>query len=232
MSEQLDVRGRLRRYVADAPVVGAIGVGAASYLLGFVVTYLFVLVDGELDPQSTSEAAFAGTSVFQQSQFAAFPQPDPSTVEFAGWIFYNAHFVDTVVTPQLPSRGGQAETQTVPESINILTTASTQIPSVVYQLIPVMLLTAGGYALARAAEIPVSRGILRIGLGIPTGYVPLALIGTLVFTTTATSQQNGIEVTVTASPSVGLGLVAMALISTLFGMVGIYLGAQTDNADE
>lgn len=226
------VRERLRRYVIDAPVIGAIGVGAASYLLGFLATAVLVLADGELDTQSTSEAAFAQTDIFQQSQLAGFPQPEPTTVEFVGWIFYNAHFVDTVVTPQLPTRSGQAQTQTVPESINILSTAATQVPAIVYQLIPVILLTAGGYALARAAKIPVNRSLLRIGLGIPTGYVPLALVGTIIFTTTATNQQNGIEVTVTASPSVGLGLIAMALISTLFGVVGLYLGAQADNFEE
>lgn len=220
--------GRVREYVRDAPVVGAILVGGGSYLLGFVLTYLFVLVDGGLDAQSSTDAAVAETGIFQQSGLVGFPQPEPTTMEFVGWIFYNAHFADTVITPRVASRGGQAaaQTQTAPESINILSTASTQIPSVVYQLIPVLLLAAGGYALARAADISVSRDIVRVGLGVPIGYVPLALLGTFLFRTSTTAESEGIEVTVSASPSL-VGPVSMAVISTLFGIVGLYLGAQS-----
>ena len=220
--------GRVREYVRDAPVIGAILVGGASYLLGFVITYLFVLVDGGLDAQSSTDAAVAETGVFQQSGLVGFPQPEPTTMEFVGWIFYNAHFADTVITPRVAGRGGQggAQTQTAPESINFLSTASTQIPSVVYQLVPVLLLAAGGYAIARAADISVSRDIVRIGLGVPIGYVPLALLGTFLFRTSTTAESEGIEVTVSASPSL-VGPVSMAVISTLFGIVGLYLGAQS-----
>jgi len=216
---------RIRRYTRDGPVISAVFVGAASYLLGFVLTYLFVLLDSGLDAQSTTEDAMTG--IFQQSQSVIFPQPDPTTTEFVGWIFYNEHFAETVITPQVAGRSGQggAETQTAPESVNMLSTAATQIPDVAYQLIPVVLLTAGGYALARAAHIAVSRDIIRIGLGIPTGYVPFALAGTFLFSTSTTTEQEGIEVTVTASPSL-VGLITMAVISTLFGIVGLYLGAQ------
>lgn len=233
MPEQTEtIIGRGRGYAQDAPVVGAILVGGASYLLGFALTYLFVLLDSGLDAQSTSEAVISETGLFQQAGFVGFPQPDPTTIEFVGWIFYNAQFAATVVTPRVTG-GGQAgaETQTAPESINILSTASTQIPSVVYQLVPVLLLTAGGYALARAADLSVSRGLVRVGLGVPTGYVPLALFGTFLFSTSTSAQGEGIEVTVTASPSL-VAPVAMALISTVFGIVGLYLGAQSRASDE
>ncbi|MFT4947017.1 MAG: hypothetical protein ACI8TL_001255 [Natronomonas sp.] len=233
MPEQTEALvGRVERYVRDAPVVGAIFVGGASYLSGFLLTYLFVILDSGLDAKSTSEAAITETGIFQQAAFSGFPRPEPTTTEFVGWLFYNAHFADTVITPQVAGRGGQAgaETQTAPESINFLSTASTQIPGVVYQLIPVLALTAGGYALARAARIAVSRDIVRVGLGIPTGYVPLALLGTVLFRVSATAEQGGIEVMVTASPSL-LGPVAMGLISTLFGITGIYLGAQSERTE-
>lgn len=233
MSEQTETLvGRVRGYAQDAPVVGAVLVGGTSYLLGFLVTYLFVFLDSGLDV-STSEAAISETGIFQQARFVGFPQPDPTTMEFVGWIFYNAQFADTIITPQVVGGGqGGAGTQTAPESINILSTASTQIPSVVYQLIPVILLTAGGYALARTAAMAVTRDVVRVGLGIAIGYVPLALFGTILFSTSATAEQEGIDVTVTASPSL-IGPVAMALISVVFGIVGLYLGAQSnESADE
>jgi hypothetical protein len=228
MSEHPEtLAGRLQAYLADAPVVGAIFVGSGSYLLGFLLTYLFVVLDSGLDTQSTSETAIANTELFQQSQLAGFPQPEPTTTEFVGWVFYNAHFADTVITPEVASRAGQsgAETQSAPETINFLSTASTQIPGIVYQLVPVVLVCAGGYALARAAHIAVSRDIIRIGLGVPVGYVPLGLAGAFLFRTSATAERDGLELIVTASPSI-LAIVSMALVSTLFGTVGLYLGAQ------
>lgn len=233
MSEQASpFIGRVREYVRNAPVIGAVLVGGVSYLLGFSLTYLFVIIDSGLNAQSSTETAVAKTGVFQQSGLIGFPQPEPTTMEFVGWIFYNQHFADTVITPQVISRAsrGSTETQAVPESINILSTASTQIPSVVYQLIPVVLLTASGYALARTAQIGVSRDIIRVGLAIPTGYVPFALIGTFLFRTSTTAEQDGIDIMVTASPSL-VGPVTMALISTVFGVVGLYLGAQSGEAD-
>lgn len=227
MAETETVGARVSAYVSDAPVVGAMAVGAGSYVLGFALTYLLVAVDAGLDAVSTTQSILAETGTFQQAQLAGFPQPTPTTTEFVGWIFYNAHFVDTVLTPQVSGRAGQggAQTQTAPEAFNVLTAASTQVPSIVYQLVPVVLLSAGGYALARAADLDVSRSLVRIGLGISTTYVPLGLFGALFFRTAATAEQDGIEITVSASPSIG-GLVVIALVSTLFGIAGLYLGAQ------
>lgn len=227
MAETETVGARVSAYVSDAPVIGAMAVGAGSYLLGFVLTYVLVAVDAGLDATSTTERILAETGIFQQAELVGFPQPSPTTTEFVGWIFYNAHFVDTVLTPQVSGRAGQggAQAQAAPEAFNILTAASTQVPSVVYQLVPVVLLTAGGYGLGRAANLDVSRSLVRIGLGVPTVYVPLGLFGALFFRTASTAEQNGIQITVSASPSIG-GLVAMALISTLFGIAGLYLGAQ------
>ena len=228
MAEQTETVGaRLRAYVGEAPVIGAMAVGAGSYVLGFGLTYLLVALDSGLDAAATTESVITQTGIFQQAQLAGFPQPEPTTTEFVGWIFYNAHFVDTVAVPQVSGQAGQggAQTQTAPEAFNILTTASTQVPSVVYQLVPVLLLTAGGYALARASELEVSRSLVRIGLGVPTTYVPLSLFGAFFFRAAATAEQDGIEITVSASPSIG-GVLVMALVSTLFGIVGLYLGAQ------
>ncbi|MXR50779.1 hypothetical protein GRX03_04055 [Halovenus sp. WSH3] len=233
MSEHAGSRlGGVRRYVQDAPVVGAVVVGGGSYLLGFALTYLFVLLDGGLDPQSTSESLIGGSGIFQRTQLVGFPRPEPTTLEFVGWVFYNAHFAETVITPRVSggAAAGQAQTQTAPEAVNLLTAAATQIPSIVYQLVPVALLTAGGYALARTAQLSVSRDIVRIGLGVPTGYVPLALFGTFLFRAVSTAQREGVEVSVTASPSL-VAPVTMAVISTLFGIVGLYLGAQSVDSE-
>jgi hypothetical protein len=236
MSEHSEaLAGRVQTYLGDAPVIGAVLVGGGSYVLGFVLTYLFVVFDSGLNTQSTSETAISNTELFQQSQLAGFPQPEPTTTEFVGWVFYNAHFADTVITPEVARQTAQsgAETQTAPETINFLSATSTQIPGVVYQLVPVLLLTAGGYALARAAHLAVSRDIIRIGLGVPVGYVPLGLAGAFLFRTSATAERDGLELIVTASPSI-LGLVTMALVSILFGIAGLYLGAQRgeSSADE
>jgi hypothetical protein len=229
MADTETVGTRVRAYVSDAPVVGAMAVGAASYVLGYVVTYLLVLVDSGLDAKTTTQTVLAETRTFEQAQLAGFPQPEPTTMEFVGWVFYNAHFVDTVLTPQVSGRAGQggAQTQSAPEALNVLTSASTQLPSIVYQLVPVVLLAAGGYALARIADLDVSRSLVRIGLGIPTTYVPLGLFGTLVFRTAATAQQDGIQLTVSASPSIG-GVIVVAVLSTLFGIAGLSLGAQQE----
>lgn len=226
MSEQTDTfRDRVRTLAGETPLVvrGAV-TGATAYLLAFLSTYLLVTVDGSLDAETASEAAFEESGVLQQSQEMGFgfPQPEPSTFEFVGWILYNAHFVDIVFTPEVPTPDEQGES--VPESVNVLSTAGTQIPELVYYLTPVALLTAGGYVLARQADLQDHRETLKTGLSLPLGYVSLAVVGLLLVTTAASSEQDGIEATVTASPSLVLAIAATFGVSAIFGTVGLYLG--------
>lgn len=215
--------GKLQARLANAPVIGGALVGALAYLLGFALTFVLVTVDSGLDPETSSQSAFEQSGV-QITEFGdvGFPAPEPSTVEFVGWILYNAHFVDTVYTPQVDPAD---EVEAAPETINILSAGSTQIPALVYHLVPVVLLAGSGYLLARQADLSGYRDAIRGGLGIPLGYAPLALIGTLVSTTTATTEtQEGIEATVTASPSLAVGVLATLVLSALFGVVGAILG--------
>ncbi|WP_255170618.1 hypothetical protein [Natrononativus amylolyticus] len=135
---------------------GALG-GAAAYALGYLLTYLTQRgsVDERLEAFNFVAALFGG-------------EPIPSW-QAVGWLFYNAHFVDT----ELPALAG-TRTQ------NFVASADGGSLALLYLLPPLALLGAG-FAVATASSArTLEDGGLR-GALVVLGYLPLAVLGVVAF---------------------------------------------------
>lgn len=188
--------------------------GAFAYLFVFALVYALVSVDDGLDASVTDDIGRLQTELFE----FGFPQPTPSEAEFVGWVLYNAHFVETVFAPdiQTPVDADGATAQ----SVNMLSEASTQIPAIVYYLLPVVVLSLCGYALARKHDADSVLDAARTGGSLVIGYFPLAVIGSLLVVATATGEASNVEVTVSAGPSLGRTVLVGFVFPAVFGIAG------------
>lgn len=205
----------LRRETALSGVL----VGAIAYVLGYAVTYTLVALDSELQPEFVSgDRFFEGASEFGIEGL----QPD--AMEFAGWIFYNAHFVDVVQSSQAKDTGGAGELG-IEQSSNLLSESATQIPELFYYLVPVAVFTMAGYLLARRLEPETTGGAVLAGGSVALGYAPLALVGAFGFTTSTSVTLAGVEFSVSMAPNLVMAVVVAGLaLPILFGAIGAILG--------
>lgn len=127
-----------------ATVQGAV-YGAGAFVAGYLVTLLLVVVEGVARER----------------------------IEFAGWIYYNAQFVDVEL--------GDAA---LISSVNYLRTGwGGSVPALVYHLVPAVVLLAAGFLLAsKVGASELRDGAVR-GASIVTGTVLLAALGTVLFST-------------------------------------------------
>lgn len=203
---------------ADVPLIGGALAGAVAYLLAYLSTYVLVLIDSGLEAESSTEAAVTETGLFE----LGFPRPEPSTVEFVGWILSNAHFVETVFSPDVPTTvdAGDAAGSL---SVNFLSEASTQFPEIVYHLVPVVFLGGAGYLLARRLSVSSGPEAVKAGGTLLVGYLPLSLLGALLFATGESADQRGVDVTVTAGPELSMVLLTALAFPAIFGIAGALL---------
>lgn len=170
-------------------VAGSVA-GALAWILGYVFTYLLTASDIRDSLGSNVLELFQG---------------EPATLEFVGWVFYNAHFVETVFA-----------------DIGIFPTESTSYiggdPGFTPWLyvIPIGLLVAAGLATARmAGAADIGEGVLA-GVTVVPGYLVLALVGVFVFTL----EIGGGTVSPAPLPAVALaGIVYPALCGGVGGAI-------------
>lgn len=137
-----------------------------------------------------------------------------NVVETVGHLYYNAQFTDIEIS------GGPSNLQTVNYVTGHNTTA-VEAPSIVYRLIPVLVPIVCGFLLARSVGTRTTRDGARAGASLVVGTVPLALLGTSVFT---------IEGDVVASlPLVDSLLLVGILFPLIFGVIGGVLSTQLDS---
>jgi len=136
-------------------VYGAAG-GVVAYLLEYLLAFVL---------WSTTE--FPETMGGMIREFLTNQVPD---WVFSGWLLYNAHFVDIRID------GGVGRSRW--NFIDFVAQSSTDI---LYIVVPGILLVAG-VALARAAGARDAASGALAGASIVVGYLPLAIIGTFVFT--------------------------------------------------
>ncbi|VTT85896.1 hypothetical protein DM2_1934 [Halorubrum sp. DM2] len=141
--------------VARDAITGAVA-GAAAYLLGYLTVYL--------TQSGRIEEGLSGLN-FLAELFGGDPI---SSWQVSGWMFYNAHFVDTVI----PTVFGGTQSQ------NLISQA--EGASFLFVVPPVLLLVAGVVA-GRVAGADSPAGGARAGAFVLAGYLPLALIGTFLF---------------------------------------------------
>jgi hypothetical protein len=133
--------------------------GAASGIVTWLAGYAFVFVVAGSNAQD---------SVAQR--FLQAVEGEPTTYEMVGWVFYNAHLVDTVFV-NVPVIG-EFTTNAIGRGDGLTT---------VLYLIPIGLLLAAGLAVGRYQRVDSSTAGLLAGLTVVPGYFVLSLIGVLLF---------------------------------------------------
>lgn len=173
----------------EPPVVQGAIAGAASFVVGYLVTLvLFVATEDSSD----------------------------NLMEVAGWVYYNAQFTEVVTG----GGGMEVSVNFVTGSGGGMTQASTELPGIVYHLVPVVVLVGAGFVLAQQANaIEPTNGAIA-GATLALGVVVLALIGTFVF---QTSQSGGVS----TSPDLVKSILLVGLAyPAIFGALGGALSTQ------
>jgi len=142
-------------------LVRGVGAGAGAYLLSYLFTY--VLVADEIRNSALNQVA---------AEFAG----EPTTWRLVGWVFYNAHFVDTRVTVDIPLVGSTGAVNFVGGEGGF---------TVLLYVVPPLVLVAAGLFLGQLADVRDASEALRVGPAVAAGYLPLALLGTVLFAVSA-----------------------------------------------
>jgi len=167
-------------------IAGGAAGGAVAYVLGYLVVYV--------TQSNRIEETLSGINFFADL-FGGDPIPIWKAV---GWMFYNAHFVETVF-----QIGGV-------ESRNFITGADGGAVTLLYVLPPLLLLVAGVVAGRAAGASDPAEGA-KAGAFVLAGYLPLAVIGAFLF------RYAGGE----AAPDVITAvLLAGAVYPAVFGAIG------------
>ena len=138
------------------PFGAAAGTGVAAYLLGYLITYVWQSgsVEERLEGYNALASLFGG---------------EPVTVwQGVGWLFYNAHFVNT----RIDALGGTQSQSFI---------GGDGGATVLLYLVPIVLLLAAGLLTARAADATDPSAGATAGAAVAIGYFPLALIGRFLF---------------------------------------------------
>lgn len=177
----------------DLPLaVGALA-GGGTYVLGYLLTYL-------LAGEEVRQSALTGLL----DLFAG----EPTTWKVVGWLFYNAHMVETVV----PGFPGSRTIDLIAEGGGSAT--------LLYLVPPILLLAAGLLVVRQADGDRDATDGAFAGTTVVLGYLPLAVVGAFVF---------AVEVAdATMQPEVGMALILAGLVYPVaFGALGGALGSQS-----
>lgn len=182
----------LRRNVGWAAVAGG-----GAYVVGYLLTAVFALIDG-VETVGDIEA-WRGV----------------------GWAYYGAHNVDIVVTSTVGGRSGTTTLELFGEASEVTNLADT-VPVVVYLLVPVLVLSGASYVLVRTVdERPTTVGTAALGATVAVGYLLCVVVGRVLFTYSASSTFFGQEVTVTVVPELWPTVALAGLVyPLLFGAIG------------
>lgn len=162
-------------------------VGAVAWILTYLTSYALVVTELEVLAD-----AMPGDLAGEM----------PGGADLAGWVFYNAHSVDVVLS-DIPVAGDHSMTFVGG------TTGVTPLMMVV----PPAVLTAAGITMAKLHGIEDPKRGALWGLTIVPAYLALTAVGTVVFTTTVVDVSAG-------PPLVESLLIAGILYPTLFGTAG------------
>ncbi|MDQ2051107.1 hypothetical protein RBH26_11505 [Natronolimnohabitans sp. A-GB9] len=142
----------------DLPVAAGAAVGLVTWLLGYAITYIVVAPDVRDSPLQRFVEAFEG---------------EPATYEMVGWVFYNAHFANTVFR-DLPIVGSHTTSFVGGEE---------GFAALLY-LVPIVTLLAGGFALTKYQRIAAPARGATVELTVLPGYLVASLAGAFLFEVT------------------------------------------------
>ncbi|MFP9191590.1 hypothetical protein [Natronosalvus vescus] len=175
---------------------GALG-GVGAFVAGYVLTYLLVMVDSELEYTDESSA-----------------------FELIGTVFYNAHFVDA----EFVFASGTVFEGT--RRLNIIAEESTQFPEPVFYLVPVAILFGVGALIAHRSLPAAATGVegAKAGASVVVGYLPLAVVGSVLFEATAEFEILGETIRSTFGPDMLMSIIFVGLVFPLvLGAAGGFL---------
>lgn len=139
--------------IDDLPSGAGVSAGLAAWVLTYLITYLIAASD------------------FRNSLFGQFT--DIPVWKSVGWVFFNAHFVETVF--DIPIFGGSGSFIGGDDGFTIL-----------LYVVPIALLLGAGFVAGQYAGVerynPVRAAL--VGGSITIGYVVLCVIGVFLFATT------------------------------------------------
>ena len=170
--------------------VGAVA-GAFAWLLGYLLTY--VVTAGRIQE-------FQGSFLGQVADLFGLEIP---TWKIVGWVFYNAHFVDTAAGSGAGSAVG----------------GDGGFTALLY-VVPPLVLLAAGLAVGRASGAGDPAADALSGATVLLGYLPLSVLGVFLFEATVAGTAVG------PSPAPGV-LLAGVLYPAVFGVVGAGVAALT-----
>ncbi|MBV0901652.1 hypothetical protein [Haloarcula salina] len=135
--------------------------------------------------------------------------------KIVGWVLFNAQFVTTTITVDVPFIGGTSAVNFIAENDSL---------SPALYAIPPALLTAAGVATARLDGATDLGRAVRVGPAVALGYLPLSVLGAVLFTVTAGEAGQGAPTLLTAVVVAGL------LYPVVFGTVGAALATALDGS--
>jgi hypothetical protein len=215
-------RGRHRNQAetSDLLTTGAV-YGFLSWILGFILTYIFYTGDSDLQERIEGDSDF--------------------TFEAVGMVFNNAHFSNIEITGEggeISISGtanlirdseydlsGEVRGETMQETVQF-SPASPSNPEILYHLIPIFALVIGGYLAVRSLQAgSVQEAAIR-GASVTAAYLPLSVLGMLLFTESET--ESGIDLTL--QPELLTTVFLMGLIWPLaVGALGGVVRFQTND---
>lgn len=171
--------------------------GAASFLVSYILTLIII--------------AAAEANDFTDD-----------LIEAAGWVYYNAQLADVKIR-SVPESNDDAII-VFDGTINYVTDnqvlgSTLEMPSVVYQLIPILSLLLFGFLLARYVGVQTTQDGALAGGTVILGSVPLTLIGVSLFS----SEFDGVELSPVLLESI---LFVGVLFPLIFGAIGGAISAQ------
>lgn len=168
--------------------------GIATFALAYVLTYALTI------------------SVVQDSLLTgvaeAFGDGNPAW-KIVGWLLFNAQFVTTTITVDVPLLGGT-------DAVNFIAESESLSPAL--YVVPPALLTVAGLAMARLGGATELGEALRTGPTVALGYLPAAVAGAVLFAVSVGQNSGGSPTLLTAVVLAGV------LYPLVFGSLGAALG--------
>lgn len=196
-------RGRRRSESDGLSITQGAIFGAAAYVVGYVLTFVLFELDGEFDASGLEDIG-AGT------------------MEAVGWVFYSAQRIDIERTME---GGGGSESETA----NVIAETSTDLPELLYYLVPVAVLIGIGYLLVDRVYAAESADAAKIGGSVVAGYLPLTIVGVFLFEASEEATVLGESFSVSMGPELVPAVVIMGVLyPAVLGATGGYLNHATD----
>ena len=137
-----------------------------------------------------------------------------SGIDFVGWVFFNSHFVDTIVTADILGFGGSSAVSFI---------GGDGFTPLLY-LIPVALLVGSGLAVGRSQGVTETADGAVAGVLVVPPYLALSVVGTLVFRVSTEALGSSFSGQPDLLPSI---LLAGLVFPAVFGAIGGVIAANT-----